>query len=165
MKFDPYSWQEVQPNEEIEFQKGVLRVRCSQSAPLYISAQGFQALAGVATEHVYEVSETVTFSVAAKAGVRVFLYTPEPTSVASTGEVFTNIDRMPDESGAVAEVIRARRMLEFERRAMLTEMRETHQALLAEVRASGAPDPTIPVPTEELPVPDSDVLPTLEVME
>lgn len=122
-KFDVFSWEEVQTNEKIQVAKGRLRLRLSQPAPVYIEAEGFEVLAGFASDFDLEISEAVSFRVEAPECVRAFRYSPFPTSVVAEGEVFTNIDRMPHESGMLAEVTRARRMLEMEKRQMLAEIR------------------------------------------
>lgn len=124
MKFDVFSWNEVPTNEATFFGKGHLRLRLSAPAPLFLEAQGVEALAGVSEVFDLDLEEEVSFRIQAPEGVRAFLHVPEPTSVEASGEVFTNIDRMPHESGMVAEVTRARRQLELERRAMLREIRE-----------------------------------------
>ncbi|UIB81392.1 hypothetical protein [Flyfo microvirus Tbat2_93] len=136
MKFDPYSWNEVKTNVEIPQAKGRLQLRLSQACPLYITAQGVEALAGVSAEHDWEVSEEVTFRVDAPKGVRAFLFTPLPTSAQADPAGWTNIDRMPHESGAVAEVSKARRLLEMERRSMLSEIRR--EAAIARASIKGA---------------------------
>lgn len=62
--------------------------------------------------------------------VNVQVYDP-PASVTvseAAGESFTNIDRMPDESGPLAEVTRALRMLELEKRAALEAIRAARDA-------------------------------------
>lgn len=123
MKFDPYAWQEVPTNEEIPFGKGRLRLRLSGRAPLYISAQGVEALAGIEEAFEVELSEEVTFRVEASKAVRAFMFVPEPTAFEPLGEVFTNVDRKPLESGAMAEVTRAMRLFELERRSALEEIR------------------------------------------
>ncbi|MFD1881003.1 hypothetical protein [Paracoccus pacificus] len=153
MRFDPYSWHEVSVNEEYEAAKGRLRVRCSAQAPLYISAQGCEALAGVETSFDVEVSEAVTWRVDAPEGVRVFVHAPPGTVLPSIGEVFTNIDRLPEESGSMYEVQKALRALEMERRAYGRDMR----AAIAAVRRQGSvktPAPSAVAPVE--PEPDAD---------
>lgn len=135
MKFDPYSWLEVQSNVEVQASKGRLQLRVSAPCPLYVTAQGVEALVGVSTEFTVEVAEEITFRLDAPEGVRVFVYDPVPTAVVADGEVFTNIDRMVSESGMLQEVTRARRQLEFERRAMLREIRETAETVQAQLRA------------------------------
>lgn len=140
MKFDPFAWNEVKPNEKIAHKKGWLRLRLSAPAPLYIESQGYEALAGVGTAFDLEVSEAVTFRAEAPKGTRIFVHAPFATTTIPSGEVFTNIDRMPDESGAVAEVRRAAREFEIERRAMLRDIRQQREALRAEVEAARRSD-------------------------
>lgn len=132
MKFDVFQWDEVKHGEERKA-KGVLRVRCSASAPLYIEAEGYEVLASVGTAHEIDLAQEVSWRVDAPKAVRVFVQQAAQTAFdLSEEEVFTNIDRMPDESGSMAEVLRARRQFELERRSLLNELR----AEKAELRAA-----------------------------
>lgn len=67
-------------------------------------------------------------------------------SYVDEGEVFTNVDNMPDESKQMSEVAFAMRQLEIERRAFLQE--------IADARA--AENPTEPEGEVEEPIPDSE---------
>lgn len=143
MKLDPFAWSEVNPNEKVEAGKGILRVRCSASAPLYVECEGYEVLAEVGTAFEVDLSEAVTWRVDAPKGARIFWMPPALTSHRPEGEVYTNIDRMPHESGQLAEVTRAMRMFEVERRSYLKQMR----AEIAALRA--APAPVLPEPVIE----------------
>lgn len=145
MKFDPFNWHEVKPNEKTQSQKGWLRVRCSSAAPLYIQAQGVEALAGVNTCFDVETSEKVTWHIDAPEGVRVFYQGRTPTATKPQGETFTNIDRMPQESGMLAEVTKAMRAFELERRAALGEIRRERDAL-ARLKAPPLVESLAPAP-------------------
>lgn len=145
MKFDPFTWQEVKANEKTQI-KGQLRVRISAPAPLYIEAEGVEVLAGVGHTFDLELAETVIWRVDAPVGVRVFYHRAHSSSHKFEGERWTNIDRMPDESGSMAEVLRARRQFELERRAFLKEMRAAQADALSRVRAQApalAPQPAL----------------------
>lgn len=131
MKFDPTNWQEVPTNEEIEARKGRLQLRCSAPAALYITAHGQEALYGYAADFDAEVTEAVSFRVEAAEGVRAFGFIAARSAVMFAGEVFTNIDRMPNESGNLNEVTRAMRVFELQRRAALREIRAERDALVA----------------------------------
>lgn len=146
MKFDIFSWQEVKSNEQIQARKGILRVRASAPVALYVEAEGYEVLAGVGLTHEIDLSEAVTWRAEAPEGTRVFWQPPAVTSFVCEGEVFTNIDRMPHESGQVAEVTRALRMFELERRRALQEIRAERDALEAartarQADAQGDPSP------------------------
>lgn len=138
MKFDPFVWSEVKSNEEIEVEKGWLRLRASAPGALYVQAQGVEALVGLGASFDVEVSEALMARFEAPKATRVFLHRPDATSFVASGEVFTNIDRMPDESGSVVEVKRALRQLELERRAVLRDIRAERDELAAE-RAAAVP--------------------------
>ncbi|WP_296222913.1 hypothetical protein [uncultured Sphingomonas sp.] len=135
MKYDPFSWDEVKPNEEVKFSQGRLRLQLSAPAALFITCQGVEGVASFGAFHDVEVSEEVTFRVEGAKGLRVFMRRSFGTSVEAEGEVYTNADRMPFESGVVAEVTRARRQLELERRAMLKEIRTEAAIARASLRA------------------------------
>ena len=130
MKFNPFSWSEVKPNESFQIPQGLLRLRCAPQAALYVDCQGVEALVGFGSSFEVETSEEMTGHVVSfSKDTRVFVFVPEQTSIVDSGECFTNIDRMPNESGAVLEVRRAMRELEFEKRAVLREIR-AERALL-----------------------------------
>lgn len=150
MKFDPLNWNEVKPNEDHKAKKGWLRLRVSQAAALYVAVEGYEALVGVETAFNVEVSEAVTYRVEAPKGARVFVFAPPPTTHEPQGEVFTNIDRMVDESGSYNVVTRALREFELQKRAMLREMKLDHDRVLAAMRR---------------PEPEADAEPVVEAVE
>lgn len=158
MKFDPNCWLEVKANEQIEIGKGVLRLRASAPSPLYITTQGgHEILYAVDTAFNVELSEEVSFRLEGAKGTRVFLFKPLPTFCQPKGEVFTNIDRMPDESGQMLEVRKALRQLQFERRAALREIRAARDQA-AGVR-NPAPEPETEPVTDPEPGPEPDPAP------
>lgn len=148
MKFDLFAWSEVAPNEKVQAGKGVLRVRCSAPAPLYVEAEGYEVLAEVGTAFEIDLSEAVTWRVEAPKGARTFWMPPALTSHRHEGEVYTNIDRMPHESGQLAEVTRAMRVFEIEQRSVLKKIRSEAAALRA-IRDAIAPEPVIEPDPEE----------------
>lgn len=149
MKFDPFAWNEVKPNEKISPRK-ILRLRADAPGALWCEAEGVETLVALGAAFEVETPEAVTFIFRAGAGIRVFVHEPVPTTAEASGEVFTNIDRMPDESGTLAEVTRARRMFELERRAMLREIRAERDAAVAEV-AAAQPGPKLAAKSETVP--------------
>lgn len=155
MKFDPFAWDEVKPNVQIERPKGKLQLRLSAPGAVYITAEGYEALAGFGASFDLDLAEAFTFRIDAVKGTRAFMYSPAPSSFVAIGEVFTNPDRMPHESGSMAEVLRARRMLEIERRSMMAEMRSAHSQMLSRIRENTPPENPV-VETEEPAEPEAD---------
>lgn len=144
MKFDPTSWNEVKPNENHEALKGWLRVRFSAPCPLYIETHGVEALVGVGTAFDVEVAEAFSWKVIASGDVRVFVFETPDTTHKCEGTVFTNIDRMPEESGSLLEVKKALRMFELQKRDMLREIRQERDRAVAATRAAQqAQDPVL----------------------
>lgn len=150
MRFNPYAWDEVSSNEEIEVGKGRVLVRCSAPTPLYVSAQGVEALAGVGTSHDVEVSEAVTIRLDAAKGVRCFVHRGGNVAVRPVGEVFTNIDNMPVDDGAVAAIKKAMREFDLRKLETMQEMRRQHERQLAAMRDAAAQPPSEPL--EAVPV-------------
>ncbi len=149
MKFNPFSWSEVKLNETFQIPQGLLRLRCAPQAALYVDCQGVEALVGFGSSFEVETSEEMTGHVVSfSKDTRVFVFVPEQTSIVDSGECFTNIDRMPNESGAVLEVRRAMRELEFEKRAVLREIR-AERALLPYVAPEKKQDKVIIDPVLE----------------
>ena len=135
MKFDPLAWDEVSPNEE-NICKGTLRVRSSREGALFVQLEGVEALYGIGTTFEVEAPSQVIWRLEAPADARVFVQRMFGTSFECEGESFTNIDRMPHESESMAEVTRARRMLELERRSFLAEVRAENAAISAQLAAN-----------------------------
>lgn len=134
MRFDPLAWDEVSPNEEY-ICKGTLRVRSSLQGALFVQVEGVEALYGVGTSFEVEAPSEMIWRLEASAKARVFVQRMFGTSFECEGETFTNIDRMPHESESMAEVTRARRMLELERRSFLSEVRAENAAIAAQLAA------------------------------
>lgn len=164
-RFDPYVWSEAKTNVENESPKGRLWLRLSAPSALYVAAQGYEALAGYASEFDLEISEAVTFRIEAAKGVRAFRFDPVATSLVADEASFTNIDRMPHESGMLAEVTRARRQLEIERRAFMADIRR--EAAIAKNAARGVDGQKVQKPNDKegITVGDANVLPEGEAKE
>ena len=139
MKFDIFAWSEAK-NGKIEKIRGRLLLQCSAPCALYAQAEGVETLVGYGATFDVETPETVTYRIDGPKTVRAFYRQPERAIYRPEGEVYTNIDRMPDESGSMAEVLRARRQLEIERRALLREIRQARAETVAAVRRA-APQP------------------------
>lgn len=150
MKFDPFNWQEEKANAKIKVGKGRVRLHVSAPAPVYFEAEGVEALVGVGTAFDFTVSEPGFVTVAAE-GVRVFRLGEPMTAFEAEGEVFTNIDRQPMESGMLADVLRAKRAFELERRAFMRELRDARDAMKLEkeaVERQASPASAEPAPAE-----------------
>lgn len=151
MRFDPLAWDEVSPNEEY-ICKGTLRVRSSREGALYVQVEGVEALYGLGTSFEVQAPAEMIWRLEAPAEARVFVQRMFGTSFECEGETFTNIDRMPHESESMAEVTRARRMLELERRSFLAEVRAENAAMTAQLAAKrqAAAEDTEPVEPVDL---------------
>lgn len=138
MKIDLYKWREVKPNEKFQAPKGRLHIMCSKSANLYVEAFGIEVLAGFGQEIDISTTETVIATVEADSDARVFIESPRAIFHESEGEVFTNIDRTPTESGSLNEVRKAMRLFQLEQRELSRQMKAEHHELLRQRKALGA---------------------------
>lgn len=134
MKFDPFMWAEVTTSAS-HHAEGFLGLRLSAPSAVYIVADGFEALLGYGTSFDADIAGLFEYRVEGPKGVRFFQYVPPAVSFDSQGEVYTNADRLPFQSGQVYEVQRALRMQQLMQRDMMAEIRQA----TAELRASRAP--------------------------
>ncbi|ETD91993.1 hypothetical protein ACTTAL_09710 [Rhodobacter capsulatus] len=124
MKLDIFSWSE-EKSDGFQVGKGRVQILLSGPAALYAEAQGYETLVGYAASFDFETSEALTLrvDVSDKARkIRVFRQRPNGTTTRAEGEVFTNIDRMVDESGSFAEVTQALRQFKIEQRRVLRDL-------------------------------------------
>lgn len=149
MKFSPENWKEVKPNEKIILSQGRLWLRLTQESPVLItSLSGVETLVGFDKEIDVEVTD-VDHAIFTNDQARGWLFERPVEYFESDGEVFTNADRLPMESGTVNEITSALRLFKLEQMAVL---RDAH-AELAEIKREAAahrPAPTNPATVEPL---------------
>lgn len=136
-KFNPDHWSKIEDGQEIESAAGIVHVRAAQEVSLFVIVDGVEALAGNGKEIKVRIAKPLTFRVE---GGDAFHYTPVREMPVRATEVFTNVDRMPHESGAVLEVRKAMRLFELEQREMLKRMRK-ERAELDAARQKPEPEP------------------------
>ena len=120
MKMNPLEWSPV--NETFETRGGLVQLRSSAPFGVSVEAEGIEAAAGYAAHHRLAFPGPARVTVTATAPV---FRKDQPSRVyVPEGEVFTNIDRMPHESGTLAEVTKAMRLWKLEQRALMRQIRE-----------------------------------------
>lgn len=149
MKFSPYNWNEVKSNETLNVEKGRVRLQISKPSAIFTISEGYEALVGYGTSFDFEISESAQIKIDGPTTARLFHYRSAATTLQEHGEVFTNIDRMVQESGTMAEVTRALRMLEIERRSALRDIQRASNGLSAQRRAAQPNPAPEPEPTPE----------------
>lgn len=158
-RFNPFDFEEIDHEKEHQSPQGRLMLKLSKEGALYVTVQGVEALVGSGTEFDVRIDAPFTFKVEAAKSVRVFLYSPTPINYRAEGEVFTNADRQPMESGTLQEVRKALRAHTLQQRGLLEEIkRESAELRRAskplkkrdeEPVQSGEPDPVHPDPEGE----------------
>ena len=141
MKFDPHSWNEVSTNEEIPHDIARLQLRLSRPAAVFVTAQGVETLAAFGTEIDVKAQALESFRVDTDDdNVRAFVHRPYRQPATPVGEVLTNMDRQPYESGAVLEVRQALRQATLD---IAAQNRESRQ-ILQQIRHERSPKPPKP---------------------
>lgn len=136
MKFDPFAWEEVPLGKDFEGPLGGLKVLASAPVALFISVQGFEALAGYGHSFDLTLAEPFSFRVEGTKGIRAFWEVPGTMDLLpSPDPSLTNAERLPHESGSMNEVRRALRLQKLESRAILREFREESARLRADRQA------------------------------
>lgn len=133
-KLDVFAWSEFEPGVQVPGSARNLEVRCSAPSALYVSCQGYEALAGVGTDFDVGISEPFSFRLEGPQGVRCFYKGDFTAAYQAEGQVHTNCDRLPHQSGAVMEVRRALREQQFRHQQFMREAR----AAAAEIRRAQA---------------------------
>lgn len=137
MKFNPLEWSEVKQNAQVQIPSGLLQLRSSAPFALAIESEGVEVPYGEAHEFRLVLKNDARITVKGKAPV---VKKDRPRrDFKSEGEVFTNLDRMPYESGSVDAVTRAARMFKLEQRAMMRELREERALIEAARKPAEAP--------------------------
>jgi hypothetical protein len=129
MKFDIFKWQEVKIDAEYTRKSGLLHVMCSKACAVFVSAQGVEVLAGVGQDINIQIKEPFQYRIESEEGARAFVESPPSQFHETVGEVFTNLDRKPEESGSVLAVRQAMRELQLQQRDMLASLRSERQAV------------------------------------
>ena len=145
MKFNPFKYSEVKANAEIESPQGLLHVMCSENCNVYVTCQGVEALAGYGREVRVQIADAFIFRVEAVKTARVFIEDPQKVFYTPKGEVFTNMDRKPQESGTMLAIKQGLRSLQLKEMSILNTMREFDKR----TRASAPKEPQQPDPAEE----------------
>lgn len=158
--FDPFRWAERAANSEFVAPRGWLHLKASAPGALYILCEGVEVIGGYGTDIRLQLPAGCSYRFEADKDTRVFVESHGQTYHKSDGEVFTNMDRTPAESGNMLEVQRALRLFQLEQRETLKALQNERRSLAAdrkkrkaetEDKTDGGPDlsnPAEPAPDE-----------------
>lgn len=122
MKFDITNWSEANAGENIAFAAGRIIMKASMPAKFYVQALGLEILATVGHEIDIDISMPTAVRVSAPKGCRTFYYDPAPNWMEPSGDVLTNVERTPLESGAMMEVRKALRLHSIKQNTLRQQM-------------------------------------------
>jgi hypothetical protein len=121
MKLNPLEWNQV---DETTFQaQGLLLLRSSQPFAFTVETFGMEVAVGPASYHEIPLPDAAKVTLLG-GKAKIYRKTPPPRLVVSNEETFTNIDRLPHESGTMMEVTKALRLMRIEERATIRRIRE-----------------------------------------
>lgn len=139
MKLNPKLWYKTD-GKEVPLPAGKTALRCLRPSALVVENGVHSVPAGFGTEFALDLPEGCTVSLIGEGkGSDLWLSAPPASSILDHGEVFTNMDRKPHESGALSETMAALRRLQLEERAMLQRMKRAQASFAKSVKA-GQPD-------------------------
>jgi len=157
MKFNPLEWSQVD-GKTFQAPPGLLQLRGASLFGVVVESHGVEAAYAFASEHRLTLPDAAKVTLIAVDGFAVYRKDRPSRVYRMTGEKFTNIDRLPQESGAVAEVTKAVRLMKLEERAMIRRIREEAAASKAAIAAARAKAKAV----VEDPVPDPEPEPEAE---
>jgi len=159
MKFNPEEWQEVKSGEKIDVSQGRLRLRLTQESPVLVTSNsGVETLVSVDKEIDVEVTDS-SYATFENPKARGWVYVQPDNAYVPEGEVFTNADRMPHESGSVSEVTAALRLFRLEQRAILNAAREERAEIDRDIELARAQRDALVAPPAPAPVQVDDPAP------
>ena len=159
MRFDPLKWKEIDLVQDFtQAPQGRLHLMCSKDCTLWVSALGYEAIAGHGKEINIQTSKDMTFRIdGLEVGVdKAFYYVPESLPLTVQKEIYTNIDRKPTESGTVLAVKAAIRSFKLEQQAILAEIEAERSALNQQRFDNGRIDELPPEDADPVPDPEPD---------
>lgn len=122
MKINPLEWSPC--NEKLEVSSGVLQLRSLAPFGVLVVVQGVETAIGLQTEARITLPEAATVFLTPAKGATVYRKDVPSRVVHMTEENWTNIDRLPQESGTMLEITKALRMMKIEERAMVRRIRD-----------------------------------------
>lgn len=123
MKFNPLEWSPID-GEKIEVPAGIVQLRAPFPFGILAEAEGVQAAYGFDSEHKISLAHPATLTFTRAEAGAIFIKDRTSRVYHPDGEVFTNVDRLPQESEHIAEVTKALRMLKIEELAMRRRVRD-----------------------------------------
>lgn len=137
-KFNTFDWKEVPYGESIEITSGRLHVRATEDVSVIVEDENGEAIAGTGRDiqASFEGQKVVYATVIAPEGTRVFMFERDVVPVSRRDVVFTNVERMPMESGTLLEVKKELRSFQLQQQGYMRELRAERAALRKEQEAA-----------------------------
>lgn len=131
MRFDVFAWSAIDHKDTFVSETGSVHLMCDKEMAVFVSVEGYEVLLGVGKELKRTFQAKGVVRIEAPKTASVYLYEPAKKVVDKRREVFTNIDRKPNESGSVDEVRKLLRKMQVDEWIK----RENHKASAAKRKA------------------------------
>lgn len=155
MKFNPLEWSQVD-GKTFQAPPGLLQLRGAALFGVVVESHGVEAAYAFASEHRLTLPDAAKVTLIAVDGFAVYRKDRPSRVYRMTGEKFTNIDRLPQESGTVAEVTKAMRLMKLEQRALIRGIREEEARAKAAIAAAKAKAEAVVEEPEPEPEPEPE---------
>lgn len=134
MRFDITQWAEFDLGDSIPLESGMVHILATNDICVFASNDGVsEILIGKGSEIRKQLKNASFCRCEGPKGTRIFAFWPEIPRIQSTGDILTNVDRQPMESGSLLEVRKAHRRFALESAATMEKMRRLSRGLLAEM--------------------------------
>lgn len=152
MKINPLEWKELDETSFVA--QGLLLLQSADPFALAVETLGVEVSIGAATSHRIPLAEPAKVTLLGGT-MKVYRKEPPPRLVVSNEETFTNIDRLPQESGTMLEITKAVRLMKLEERAAIRRIREEREIAdeVIEARKARREAPGVPPVPPKPPAP------------
>jgi len=139
MKHDITEWAEVFTDTQIEMDTGHFHMLATHDCNVFAMNYGADILIGSGKEVRRQMSGPQIYVIEGPSDARIFMHMPDEKALHCVGEVFTNIDRQPMESGNLYEVRKAHRLMQIQSAQMMEGMRKEHRKMIAQTKSITPP--------------------------
>ena len=131
MRMDVNKWAEVPLGERLPINSGVIHVKATTPVSVFAFSGEAPVLIGTGHEVRCTIDNAFSYEVQGAKNTRAFSYEPELLSNKPQGDIHTNVDRQPMDSGNLLEVKRAHRLFKLEAAQTMESIRRAQREMLA----------------------------------
>jgi len=153
MRFNLYAWSEISEGWHTCDER--VQILLSRPGAVFVTQEGVETLLGFGSE--FDAKIDGKFAVryeSADPSCRAYLYTPHARAIPASGDILTNLDRVPSHSPMMEAVLRAVRQMKLDQKQQMAELRAATAA--ARANHTGGPVPSPEPEPEPEPAPEPE---------